>query len=330
MNSRVGLIAIGLFVVLLSAALVGMGLWLSSGVQPAALTRYSVYTTESVAGLRRDAPVTFNGVDVGQVERIALDTERPGRVHLVLAVRADTPVRRGTRATVSQQGLTGIAFVDLGGGTGPQPPETPPGEPYPVLETEPSELQRLQDGARRTLASLNGLTEDLRSLLSEDNRRAAAETLASLQRFSGELDARVERLLRTLDGVDRFLAQGSDTLTGTRDTLASLDTLITSGQAVVDRAPETLAGLERTLAQAGAAALALEDAARQAEALGREGQHGLSRAARRTLPELEQTLTRLRLTLSSMDRLLDSLSADPARLLRGAPPRPPGPGEARP
>ena len=92
-------------------------LWLASG--GALQKKYDLYLAiedESVAGLNLNAPVKFNGVDVGKVRDIQLDPANPERVRLMFAIERGTPIKEDTVAVLKTQGLTGIAYVELSGG----------------------------------------------------------------------------------------------------------------------------------------------------------------------------------------------------------------------
>jgi phospholipid/cholesterol/gamma-HCH transport system substrate-binding protein len=113
---------IGGFVLGLGAVLVAILLWLASG--GAWQQKYDVYRAvldESVAGLNLNAPVKYNGVAVGKVQGIALDKANPARVNLLFAIEHGTPVKEDTIAVLKTQGLTGIAFVELNGGSPASP-----------------------------------------------------------------------------------------------------------------------------------------------------------------------------------------------------------------
>ena len=113
---------VGLFVLVLGAALIAGVLWLASG--GALQTPYDLYQAiedESVAGLNLNAPVKYNGVDVGKVRGIALDRANPERVRLVFAIERGTPIKVDTVAVLKTQGLTGIAYVELSGGARDSP-----------------------------------------------------------------------------------------------------------------------------------------------------------------------------------------------------------------
>ena len=109
---------VGAFVLLLGAVLIAGALWLASG--GAFQKKYDLYLAieeESVAGLNLNAPVKFNGVNVGKVREIRIDADNPERVKLLFAIERGTPIKDDTVAILKTQGLTGIAYVELSGGT---------------------------------------------------------------------------------------------------------------------------------------------------------------------------------------------------------------------
>ena len=113
---------VGTFVLVFGAAFVWSVLWISAGGPPQSYDHYATYMTESVSGLYVDAPLNFQGVDVGKVERIDIDPIDPQRVRLLLQVKQGTPVNQGTVAMMEYQGLTGIANVNLIGAAKELPP----------------------------------------------------------------------------------------------------------------------------------------------------------------------------------------------------------------
>ena len=78
METKVNLGLVGAFVLALGAVLIGIVLWLASGGlwQPS-YDLYLAVENESVAGLNPNAPVKYNGVEIGKVRSIALDPQDP-------------------------------------------------------------------------------------------------------------------------------------------------------------------------------------------------------------------------------------------------------------
>ena len=66
-----------------------------------------------------------------------------------------------TRAKHSQQGITGVPFIQLTGG-GPQAARLEPGNDgeIPIIRTEPSALQNIADTANRLVARMDQLLSE--------------------------------------------------------------------------------------------------------------------------------------------------------------------------
>lgn len=224
MEEKVNYIVVGFFVLVLGTALIGGVLWLSSGKSYGkSYDIYQTYMKESVAGLNLNASVRYRGVEVGRVKRIAL---APGNVELVqvtLAIESGTPVKVDTVAVLSTQGLTGIAFVDLTGGSRNAPTlEASAGEEYPIISTGPSLMVRLDASlidAAHTLRNAARLSEELPQLVKRIHRSAdafdnmsqelaRAGTSASAK-FTGETLPDVHRLLGDLRDVTASLRRVS-------------------------------------------------------------------------------------------------------------------------
>jgi phospholipid/cholesterol/gamma-HCH transport system substrate-binding protein len=220
MEEKVNFAVVGVFVLVLSAAFIGGVLWLSSGKSyRTSYDIYRIFMTESVAGLNQNAPVRYRGVQVGRVQKIAL---APGNVELVqvtLAIESGTPVKTDTVAMLQTQGLTGIAFVELQGGSREAPELlAKDGQPYPVIETGPSLRVRLEDSlvdAAHFLKNAALISEDLPQLsqriqrsadifdnMSNDLARAGKD--ASLK-FTGETLPEVRQLVMELRDVTASL-----------------------------------------------------------------------------------------------------------------------------
>ena len=154
---------VGLFVIILGAVLIAGVLWLASG--GAFQKHYDLYLAienESVAGLNLDAPVKYNGVDVGKVRKIWLEPGNPEQVNLLFAIEHGTPIKVDTMAVLKTQGLTGIAYVELSGGARDSPPLTATdGNEYPVIPTKPSLTARLEYILTSVLAKLDSTSSSI-------------------------------------------------------------------------------------------------------------------------------------------------------------------------
>jgi len=302
---------VGLFVLVLGAALVAGVLWLASG--GAFQKKYDPYlaiANESVAGLNLNAPVKYNGVDVGKVRKIWLEPGNPEQVNLLFAIERDTPIKEDTVAVLKTQGLTGIAYVELSGGTRDSPPLTATaGNEYPVIRTKPSLIARLENILTDVLAKLDSTTSGINAILSDENKAAFKSALADISAVTRTLAARRE----------------------------TLDKVIVSAARTFDNSARATVQLERVIARIGESAQAVEkmgnEVARTSAGAGttvNEVGADVKRFTAETLPELERLLGELGVLSTSLRRLSEQTQRNPAGLLFGRSPVPDGPGESGP
>ena len=299
---------VGAFVLLLGAVLMGGVLWIASGgTLQKKYDRYLAIEEESVAGLNLNAPVKYNGVDVGKVSNIHLDPVNPERVQLTLAIERGTPIKVDTLAVLKTQGLTGIAYVELGGGSrdaAPLPATTQ--APYPVIRTKPSLSTRLENVLTTVLAKLDHMTGNVDALLSDANRDALKSALADIATVAHTIAARK-------DVIDAGIVSAALTARNGAQLSAQLDPVIKR----IGRAAEAVEKMGHDVSLAGASA------AKTVDAVGNEAQHFTTE----TLPEVQRLLGELNDLSNSLRRLSEQTARDPAGLLRGRSPVPNGPGE---
>jgi phospholipid/cholesterol/gamma-HCH transport system substrate-binding protein len=300
--------AVGAFVLVLGAALIAGVLWLASGGNWQ--TKYEVYLAvldESVAGLNLNAPVKYNGVDVGKVQDIALDTAHPERVNLLFAIEQGTPIREDTVAVLKTQGLTGIAYVELSGGTAGSPAlQAAPGSRYPQIRTKPSLVTRLEYILTSVLSKLDSTSEGINSLLGAENQAAFKSALADIAAVAHTVAARKGE-------IDHGLTQAAKTFENSAKVTAQMEPVLARIGRSADAIEKMGVEVARTSVSAG----------RTVDAVGTD----LKRLSVETLPELERLLGELGALTTSLRRLSDQTERDPRGLIFGRQPVPAGPGE---
>jgi phospholipid/cholesterol/gamma-HCH transport system substrate-binding protein len=300
---------VGAFVLVLGAGLMGVVLWLASG--GALQKKYDLYLaieTEPVAGLNLNAPVKYNGVDVGKVRTIQLDPANPEHVRLVFAIERGTPINQDTLAVLKTQGLTGIAYVELEGGGRESPPlrASAPGQ-YPEIRTKPSLSARLENVLTSVLAKLDQTSNNINAMLSDDNRAAFTHALSDIAAFSHTLAARNATL-------DAGIASAAQTFDNGARVTAQLGP-------VIDQINRSAQAVER---MANEAALAGTSAEKTVDSVGTD----VKRLTAETVPELQRLLGELSVLSNSLRRLSEQTERNPAGLLLGHSPVSEGPGES--
>jgi phospholipid/cholesterol/gamma-HCH transport system substrate-binding protein len=308
MESKVNFAAVGVFVIALGVALIAGILWLASG--GAVHKRFDLYlalVNESVSGLNLNAPVKYRGVDVGKVRDIALDPNTPEQVRLTLAIERGTPIKEDTEAVLKTQGLTGIAYVELSGGSRESPTlHARAPERYPEIRTKPSLSARLENVITNVLANLDRTSANVNALLSEENRAAFNSALADIAAVThtvaarkSTIDAGIASAARAFDNGARAAAQFGP----------MIERIARSADAIESMANEA----KRTSASAG----------KTIDAVGSD----VKRLTGETLPELERLIGEMSDLTASLRRLSEQYERSPGGLLFGRSAGRKGPGE---
>jgi phospholipid/cholesterol/gamma-HCH transport system substrate-binding protein len=200
METRAPYALIGLFVLTVIAAVFGFVYWLHNGGGLTERTVYRVQFENTVAGLLKGAAVLFNGMRVGEVTDLQLDTNRPELVMATIAVDAGTPVRTDTKVGLDFQGLTGVPIVTLQGGNTPLPPAQSLRQPY-VLVADPAAGQSMTNAARDALRRLDAILTD--------NADSIHSTISNLNTFTGALARNSDKLDGIVGGLERLAGGGS-------------------------------------------------------------------------------------------------------------------------
>lgn len=220
METRAHFILIGLFTLVGFLAAFGFVLWLAKVQLDRTYAQYDVLFG-TVAGLSQTAAVRYNGVDVGKVLTIALDRDDPALVRVRVEILASTPVRNDTVATLASQGVTGVAFIALEGGSADaERLQTVPPAEVPVIRSERSVVQDLMVSGPDLLAQATLLIAEFRAFATPENRAAIGSILANLEGVTGRIDALMTRAESTLAEADAALASAQTSMTAADRLLA--------------------------------------------------------------------------------------------------------------
>ncbi len=305
METKVNYAVVGAFVLVLGAVLVAGVLWLASGgMFQKKYDLYRAIENESVAGLNLNAPVKYNGVDVGKVRQIQLDPGNPEQVNLLFAIEHGTPIKVDTVAILKTQGLTGITYVELSGGTkGSAPLRATAGSKYPVIRTQPSLGARLENVLTTVLAKLDSTSNNINAILSDENQASFKNALADIATVAHTFAARKDTL-------DAGMTDAARTLENTSHASAQLGPVIKR----IERSAEAIEKMGNEVASAG----------KTVNSVGAD----VKRFTAETMPELERLLGELSVLSASLRRLTEQTERNPSSLLFGRRPVPEGPGES--
>jgi phospholipid/cholesterol/gamma-HCH transport system substrate-binding protein len=183
---------VGLISTILLIAMIVFIFWLTNFALSAKYDDYEVVFHGPISGLSRGGDVQFNGIKVGEVNDIQLDAQDPNKVIAKIQVRADTPVRQDSEASLEPQGITGVNYIQITAGTLPKPllkDVTPAGQPR-IIMAKPGAFASLLSGGgtlmQTALESLNRVNR----VLSDQNIQKFDAIMSDIQSVTAELRER--------------------------------------------------------------------------------------------------------------------------------------------
>jgi phospholipid/cholesterol/gamma-HCH transport system substrate-binding protein len=257
METRANYALIGLFTLLVVAAGFFFVYWFAVSETGQARRELRIVFEGSVAGLSRGSAVNFNGLRVGEVAQLRIDTDDPGKVIGRVLIDPNTPVRADTSARLEYQGLTGIAQVSLTGGSPAAPMlAATQDEPIPTIVAEPSDFQDLIESARNIARATADTLERVNRLVDQNDQtitatvrnveqfsRALSDNAPAIDRFLGQVGEAAERIGPLADSLDE-LSRNMNTIVAAVDPQTVADTVRN-----VESFTETLADSREALNQ---------------------------------------------------------------------------------
>ncbi|WP_287923794.1 MlaD family protein [Diaphorobacter sp.] len=315
MENKSHAFAAGIFVMVVTALVIGLGVWLTR--DRGNYNTYELSSREGVAGLQPQAAVRYKGVSVGKVTHIGFDTQTNGNVLIRIAVSVDAPLSPTTFAVLGYQGVTGLAYVllDDAGQSYPPLPPGPSGLPRLPLRTSP--FTQLFDQGPAILSRVQEATERINQVLSDDNQRLLRELLANTGQAAGSVHTLSQRLDATVQQrLDPALAALPPLA---REATGALQSMRQAGEQVSGMAAEIGQTAKRINAPGGT----LEQTERGAQALAQ----AVERFGTTTLPRMERAADETARAARLTGRAASSLGENPQGILYGPGRGQPGPGE---
>ncbi len=303
MENKAHALMAGIFtiVLLIAAALIAM--WFNR--DRVERVPYEIATSLSVPGLNPQAGVRYRGLDVGRVDEVLFDPEKPGQILIRFSVTKDTPITKSTFATLSYQGVTGLAYVQLDD-TGKDPTLLPSSKDKVArIGLRPGLLDMLQLRGLAILKQTEEVAEKLNTFLSDENQKSMLAAFTDVSEAADKIATIPDQLQPALAQLPE-LTRNANSMVVSLNRLSDDATLLTGNlNQVATRlnAPDgPIASISGAVDSVGSAASVVEYQA---------------------VPLINDTRT----TVRALNRSLENFNQRPQSILFGSAAPPPGPGE---
>ena len=158
---------------------------------------YTVFS-ESVIGLYKDAQVKLNGIDVGNVTEIAIDSSNLNQVIVRFRVNKGTPIKLGTRAGMTHGiSLTGEKQIVLSGGRFDEPDVAEGG----FVPAEKTAFDAIANKATDIINHVDSIMINLNSLFSEENSQSISNSLKNFESATQNLNRLTQNLNTPINNI---------------------------------------------------------------------------------------------------------------------------------
>ena len=212
-TTRAERIKIGAFMLLCGVMIcVFLGYVLSRFLNKEYDNYYTVFS-ESVIGLYNDAQVKLNGIDVGNVTGIEIDSSNLNQVIVRFRVNKGTPIKIGTRAGMTHGiSRTGEKQIVLSGGRFDEPDVQEGG----FVPAEKTAFDAIANKATDIIGHVDSLMTNLNRVFSEENANSISNSLKNFENATNNLNKLTQNLNKPIDNI-------SNAATSMKNVLAEIE-----------------------------------------------------------------------------------------------------------
>ncbi|MDM0117409.1 MlaD family protein [Variovorax sp. J22R133] len=278
---------------------------------------YELSTRDAVSGLQPQAMVRYRGISVGKVASIDFDPKVRGNVRVRISVDERVPLTTSSFASLSYQGVTGLAFIALDDKGESQIALKPNNDDPPRIPLRPSLLASLQERGEVIIGQVEEVTRKVNLLIGEPNQKRVADALENISQAAiaaNQLTKRLDETVKTgltpaLKAIPPLAANTTTALATVKKAAGDVSRVANNLNATVGRLNEKDGALDRLAT----------------------GTQGLGQAIdsfnSATLPRVNRVADDASRAVRRLGRAAEGINDNPQSLLFGTGVTLPGPGE---
>ncbi len=182
METRANYFLVGSFVLIGFLTIIIFLVWLSKSDFGDSLQTYNIYFKGTVTGLKKGAAVQYRGVPVGVVKDIRIKPKDVETICVQVGVESRVKLREDVTASLEIQGLTGLAFIQIKGGTNQgKVLKAKADQDYPVIPAKSSLLEEVAGSLPEILAATTKLVNQAKDVLSDINIESLQKAFQNIE-----------------------------------------------------------------------------------------------------------------------------------------------------
>lgn len=219
METHANYTRIGFFVLFGFIGTIMFILWLSQSSFSYTQTYYDIFFKGSVSGLKVGSAVQYRGVPIGIVKDVFIPSRNVEEIQVVIAVKNKAIIKSDMIASLESQGLTGISYVQIQGGSKDSPNlEIKEEQQRPVIPSKTSLVEELSTSVPHILKNINDLIGEMHGLFNKENRASLSKAISHIERIT-------EFLTPSTNAKENVMKDMSKTMDTVWDTLSEFKTM---------------------------------------------------------------------------------------------------------
>ncbi len=316
METKANYLLVAVFCLVVCLLAFGFFYWIGRYGDTRETAALEIRVPGSVTGLAANSPVFFNGLKVGEVRRLFVDSTNPDAVIVQTEIEATTPITRSTVATLAFELLAGQARIELTGGKAYEPKlleEAEKEDTVARMDIDPSSLKTLVQTAQDWIERVDNATAATEKYL-EETRGPFIESIKQAKAFTDRLANNTELISKygqQAQSLEEIMADARDVISRVKTASVNVDkTLANVDKQLSDDKDSTVSAMRAKL----------ESYQQQAKVLNAQLvsiTNDLANMTGPTLRNAQRFVSQSRRTVQSIERGVTAIQDNPQKLIFG-------------
>lgn len=235
METKANYLLVAVFTLFVCLLAFGFFYWIGRYGETGETSTLEIRVPGSVTGLAAKSPVYFNGLKVGEVRRLFIDSTNPDAVIVQTDIDSTTPITRSTVAALAFELLAGRAYIELKGGKAYEPKileEAEKEDTVARIDIDPTSLKTLVQTAQDWIDRVDKATTATEQYIADTRgpfidgikeAKAATDKLAASTSLINEYGERARSLNEITHDARDVIARVNDASVKIDNALAKVD-----------------------------------------------------------------------------------------------------------
>jgi len=220
-------------------------LWMAKyGFDETQYDHYVIQMPGGVAGLNVESPVKFRGLEIGVVDNIQIDHINSEYINVSISIEKNTPIKEDNVAVLTPQGITGLSYIEIKGGTHQAARLAQGG----TIKAGLSLFDKLEQTISSVSEKLIKTSDHVDQLLSQQNIQSIEQILVNFEQSSQHLNTQLQSFLsdKNSQALTALLENSANITQVFVQNGATIEKLLNQGVQLENQTSQTLTSIANT------------------------------------------------------------------------------------